>query len=274
MWIQIYCTVLYCLPYCLVVLYMPPPQRNDLAAGKSILFWALPFRGQLEGLDPENRAFLGPAISRARKVGPEKSSLFWALPFRGQERWALKNQVFFCARPFRGSLEGVGPWWTNVSDCWLLYRKRHHKHMDLFLREIKRTNSNTVHARLILVSKLLCYVTIIYSRKHQSSYITMPAFIFIIYKIKTFHIIEWTCRYYVGTQINDDIKIFPFSFSDVNHVIVYYPHLLHIYRIDIRLLRTKTICRIFILKHRRVLGLHRLNTQLAPLSVKYNYELY
>ena len=26
MWIQIYCTVLYCLPYCLVVSYMPPPQ--------------------------------------------------------------------------------------------------------------------------------------------------------------------------------------------------------------------------------------------------------
>jgi hypothetical protein len=25
MWIQIYCTVLYCLPYCLVVSYMPPP---------------------------------------------------------------------------------------------------------------------------------------------------------------------------------------------------------------------------------------------------------
>ena len=25
-WIQIYCTVLYCLPYCLVVSYMPPPQ--------------------------------------------------------------------------------------------------------------------------------------------------------------------------------------------------------------------------------------------------------
>jgi hypothetical protein len=27
-WIQIYCTVLYSLPYCLVVSYMPPPQHD------------------------------------------------------------------------------------------------------------------------------------------------------------------------------------------------------------------------------------------------------
>jgi hypothetical protein len=28
-WIQIYCTVLYYLPYCLVVSYMPPPQEHN-----------------------------------------------------------------------------------------------------------------------------------------------------------------------------------------------------------------------------------------------------
>ncbi len=97
-------------------------------------------------------------------------------------------------------------------------------------KELRGANKTTAkkYVSLFLYSlyKIIIIITIIYSRKHQSNCITMPAFIFIIYKIKTLHIIQWTCRYYVGTQINDDIKIFPFSFSDV---IVYYPHLLHIY---------------------------------------------
>ncbi len=68
--------------------------------------------------------------------------------------------------------------------------------------------------KLVTLLYILCYVTIIYSRKHQSNYIKMPAFIYIIYKIKTFPVIEGTCRYYVRTQNNDDCQNFPKSFSD------------------------------------------------------------
>jgi hypothetical protein len=58
--------------------------RNDLAAGKSILFWALPFRGPLEGWALKNQVFLGlPFRGPLEGLGPEKSSIFWALPFRG-----------------------------------------------------------------------------------------------------------------------------------------------------------------------------------------------
>ena len=40
MWIQIYCTVLYCLPYCLVVSYMPPPHNNKYLCNLG-LYWVL-----------------------------------------------------------------------------------------------------------------------------------------------------------------------------------------------------------------------------------------
>ncbi len=41
MWIQIYCTVLYCSPYCLVVSYMPPPQHPHSENFGNFLHWRI-----------------------------------------------------------------------------------------------------------------------------------------------------------------------------------------------------------------------------------------